>query len=267
MSDKLTEIMDWKRQEIASLIRPVSDRELERLGSRKDLHPFLMSGSLRVHPERLGVIAEIKRRSPSAGAIREDANAEDQAIKYVNADADALSVLTDQKFFGGRIQDLWDVVEMLERHSRKVPCLRKDFMVHPVQVVEAAEAGASAILIIVRALDDGTIRDLQHAAELAGMDSLFEVHNQEELDRALRFNPKMVGVNNRDLRRFVTDLSISETLIPQIPDGVIRVSESGIFTVEDAARVRAAGADAILVGQALMEQDDPTELLESFHSL
>ncbi|OPZ70954.1 MAG: Indole-3-glycerol phosphate synthase [Verrucomicrobia bacterium ADurb.Bin474] len=159
------------------------------------------------------------------------------------------------------------MVELLERHSRKVPCLRKDFMVHPVQVVEAAEAGASAILIIVRALDDGTIRDLQHAAELAGMDSLFEVHNQEELDRALRFNPKMVGVNNRDLRRFVTDLSISESLIPQIPDGVIRVSESGIFTVEDAARVRAAGADAILVGQALMEQDDPTELLESFHSL
>ena len=267
MNDRLAEIMDWKRQEVAPLIRPVSERELERLARRPDAEPFLFSKVLRKNSSRLSVISEIKRRSPSAGSIAEGISAEEQAIKYINAEADALSVLTDNKFFGGHIRDLWDVVELLTVHNRKIPCLRKDFMVHPVQVVEAVEAGASIILIIVRALSDDEIHALQDAATTVGLDCLFEVHTEGELERALKFDPKIVGVNNRDLSRFTTDLAITEALLPEIPKGIFKISESGIFEIEDAARARDAGADAVLIGQALMESDDPEAFIREIHNL
>lgn len=262
--DKLTEIMAAKRREIEDRIRPVRDRELERLAATRH-----QGGSFRkalALPDRLSVIAEIKRRSPSAGDIAPATlDAVEQARSYVNAEADCLSILTDTAYFGGRLQDLWDVVEFLECHNRRTPCLRKDFMVHPVQVVEAVEAGARCILIIVRALKDDEIKALRDAAGLAGLDALYEIHEERELERALRFDPAIVGVNNRDLKRFKTDLSVSEFLIPQIPDGIVTVSESGIFTPEDAARANACGADAILVGEALMKAEDPEELVRAFH--
>jgi indole-3-glycerol phosphate synthase len=138
-------------------------------------------------------------------------------------------------------------------------------MVHPVQVVEAAEAGARCILIIVRALSDDEIRALDYAARLAGLDALYEIHEAAELERALRFEPAIIGVNNRDLKRFKTDLAVSESLIPQIPDGIVRVSESGIFTPEDAERAHDCGADAILVGEALMNAEDCDDLMQAFH--
>jgi len=267
MSDRLTEIMEWKRREIAPLIRPISDRELERLAKRPDATPFLLSKVLKQNRKRLSVIAEIKRRSPSAGVIAEGISAEEQAIKYVNGEADALSVLTDEKFFGGHIKDLWEVVELLVQHNRQIPCLRKDFMVHPVQIVEAVEAGASVILIIVRALNDDEIKVLQDSATTVGLDCLFEIHTEAELERALKFNPKILGVNNRDLSKFTTDLAITETLFPMIPKGIFKVSESGIFDLEDAGRARDAGADAVLIGQALMEHEDPEEFIQSLHQL
>ena len=130
-------------------------------------------------------------------------------------------------------------------------------MVHPIQVSEAAERGARAILIIVRVLSNDEMKELREAADLAGLDCLYEVHEESELDRALPHNPEIIGVNNRDLTRFVTDLSISEDLIPQIPDNIVKVSESGILEPEDAWRVRDAGADAILCGEALMKAEDP----------
>ena len=139
-------------------------------------------------------------------------------------------------------------------------------MVHPIQVAEAAEAGARAILIIVRALEDDEIKALRGAADAAGLDSLYEIHEERELEKALRFDPKIIGVNNRDLKRFKTDLAVSESLIPQIPDGIVRISESGIFDPEDAERARACGADAILVGEALMRAEDPEALVEAFHN-
>jgi indole-3-glycerol phosphate synthase len=217
--------------------------------------------------DRLSVIAEIKRKSPSAGEISEASlNAVDQARKYINADADCLSILTDMDYFGGTLQDLWDIVEFLEVHKRKVPCLRKDFMVHPVQVVEAAEAGACCILIIVRALADDEIKALRDAAGLAGLDALYEIHEERELEKALKFDPKIIGVNNRDLKRFKTDLAVSELLIPQIPDDIIKISESGIFDIEDAERASECGADAILVGEALMRSEDTDRLIEAFHN-
>lgn len=254
MPDKLDEIMAAKRREIAPRLRPVRPAELARLGQiRSAAAPFI---KVLQRPDGLALIAEIKRRSPSAGAIAEQANAVEQARLYLNGQADALSVLTDGPYFGGSLRDLWDVVEFVEVHGRHTPCLRKDFMVHPLQVVEAAEAGARAILIIVRALADDEIKVLQEAAETAGLDCLFEVHDEPELAKALRFNPKIVGVNNRDLGRFVTDLSISERLLPQIPAGVVKVAESGIHSGEDAHRMLVAGANAVLVGESLMRADD-----------
>jgi indole-3-glycerol phosphate synthase len=145
-----------------------------------------------------------------------------------------------------------------------LPCLRKDFMFHPLQVLQARQAGASAILIIVRALIDEEIDALQHATTAAGLDALYEIHNEEELQRAVQHKARIIGVNNRDLAIFKTDLTLSERLIPLFPKNVIAVSESGIATPADAARVRAAGAHAVLVGEALMKTDDPASLIAAF---
>jgi indole-3-glycerol phosphate synthase len=259
--DKLAEIIAHKRQEIAARVRPVHERELARFGEIKRPGPTFAQAL--DQPGRLGVIAEIKRRSPSAGPIKAEADATEQARRYTNAGADAISVLTDEKYFGGTLRDLWDVVEFQVTTNRHVPCLRKDFMVHPLQVVEAAEAGACAILLIVRALDDDTIARLRDAAHLAGLDALFEIHDEPELERALRHDARLLGVNNRNLSTFQVDLAFSEQIIPQIPRHILAVSESGILTPEDAARVRAAGARAILVGEALMRADDPEQLLHA----
>lgn len=257
--DKLTEIMNWKRAEVARTARPVRDRELT-------IHARLRAGvpgfaDALARPDALAVIAEIKRKSPSAGVIAEAADAEEQARRYLNAGVDCLSVLTDEKFFGGTLKDLWEVTEFIEVHQRTIPCLRKDFMVHPVQVLEAAEAGARCILIIVRALARGEMEDLYRAATLAGLDAIFEVHTLEELEAALPLNPRIIGVNNRDLARFTTDLAITEEILPQVPPGILKISESGIFEQGDARRALEAGADAILVGEALMRIEDP-DLLE-----
>ncbi|HKK19472.1 MAG TPA: indole-3-glycerol phosphate synthase TrpC [Opitutales bacterium] len=262
--DKLSEIMAAKRQALAGSIRPVREKELERLGRMQCQGGSFLKALAR--KDRLSVIAEIKRKSPSAGEIAPDSlNAVEQARGYVNAEADCLSILTDKDYFGGSLQDLWDVVEFLECHQRKTPCLRKDFMVHPLQVAEAAEAGARCILIIVRALEKDEIKALRDAAGIAGLDILYEIHEERELEKALSFDPKIIGVNNRDLKRFKTDLAVSETLIPQIPDGIVKVSESGIFDPDDATRARECGADAILVGEALMKAQDPEGLMAAFH--
>jgi len=261
--DKLIEIMASKRAEIAPRIRPVSDRELDQAAGRSNLRPSFCQALS--HPEQLAVISEVKRRSPSAGDIATGASAIDQADLYVRAHADALSILTDEKYFGGSLNDLIQVVERFDASGIRTPCLRKDFMVHPIQILEAVEAGASAILIIVRALSDDEIKDLFNAATRAGLDSLFEVHSEPEIDRAIQAGARIIGVNNRDLTIFKTDLALSEKLIPQIPGDVVRISESGISTGEDAARVRAAGADAILVGEALMRAPSTADLIFDFH--
>jgi indole-3-glycerol phosphate synthase len=263
MSDKLTEIMAWKRREIAPLLRAVSETELARVNASLPRPPSLAE-ALKRSDGQLAVISEIKRRSPSAGEIKAGASAVDQAQRYRKAGADALSILTDQKYFGGTLDDLRQVTTQFRISQPAPPCLRKDFMVHPIQVLEAREAGASAILIIVRALDDNEIATLFTGAQAAGLDALFEIHQESELERALRHGAKIIGVNNRDLAIFKTDLGLSERLIPQFPSHIIAVSESGIFTADDAARARNAGAHAVLVGEALMKADDPAALLAEF---
>jgi indole-3-glycerol phosphate synthase len=262
--DKLTEIMERKRRDIANSIRPVRDHELTRFCPGE--HPRRLERALR-RETGLSVIAEIKRRSPSAGAIAETVEAAEQARIYYNAGTDAISVLTDTPYFGGSIRDLWDVTDLLGSRSDAPPILRKDFFIEPIQVLEAAEAGASVILIIVRALTDEQIQRLYAAANIAGLDAIFEVHTLAELERALKHNSRIVGVNNRDLTRFVTDLAISETLIPQIPEGCIRISESGIHSLQDAQRAWDCGSDAVLVGESLMKSEDPESFIAAMHTL
>jgi indole-3-glycerol phosphate synthase len=261
--DKLTEIIAHKRREIAPLLRPVFVEELAALHRELPKPPSFLQ-ALRRPDGRLAVIAEIKRRSPSAGAIRENASALDQAQRYQAAGASALSILTDEKYFGGSLADLQEVTTRFAQCPPALPCLRKDFMVHPIQVQQARAAGASAILIIVRALSDEEITALQHAATAAGLDVLYEIHDDAELKRAVQHKAKIIGVNNRDLALFHTDLALSERLLPRIPRHIVAVSESGIATAADAARARAAGAHAVLVGEALMRATDSAALIADF---
>ncbi len=265
MSDKLTEIMAWKRLEIAPFVRDVPAAELARLDASLPRPPSF-AAALRRADGKLAVISEIKRRSPSAGDIKAGASAVAQAVRYQSAGADALSVLTDEKFFGGTLDDLHDVTAHFRTTPPARPCIRKDFFVHPIQVLQARAAGASAILIIVRALTDEEMKTLAAAANAAGLDALFEIHAEPEIARALAHGARIIGVNNRDLSTFTTDLGLSERLIPLFPSYVTAVSESGIHTAADAARVRATGAHAVLVGEALMKAADPAALLSAFRS-
>lgn len=262
--DKLTEIMQWKRQEIAPLIREVNDSELATFHGQAQARGSFIEALKR--PDGLAVISEIKRKSPSAGQIKDLGPSTEQAEKYISAGADCLSILTDQKYFGGTLHDLEQVTSTYNAIGKGVPCLRKDFMVHPIQVLQAAQAGASAILIIVRALDGATMKALREAADLAGLDSLYEIHSESELDIAVEHDAQIIGVNNRDLAIFKTDLAFSENLIPKFPKHVVPISESGIWTQEDAIRVRACGAKAILVGEALMKAESTSKLIEQFHN-
>ena len=154
------------------------------------------------------------------------------------------------------------------RHNHTAtPCLRKDFFIHPIQVVQAANAGASAILIIVRALTNQEINALHHAADVAGLDAIFEIHDEADLERAISANARIIGVNNRNLATFATDLAVSEKLIPKIPPVLISIAESGISTPEDVNRIKAAGAHAVLIGQALMQHSDPETFIKQIHAL
>lgn len=261
--DKLAEIMAWKRKELAARVRPVRDSELSFFGAG-GLHPRRMENALR-RDKGLAVISEIKRRSPSAGDIALNRDAAEQARLYYNAGTDAISVLTDERFFGGHIRDLWNVNDLLGKRADAPPTLRKDFFVDRLQVLEAAEAGASCILIIVRALSDEEMAMLFEAAEAAHLDSIFEIHSAPEAERAVAAGARIIGVNNRDLSRFVTDIALSEAIIPDLPESCVTISESGIHSIEDAERAWRCGADAILVGEALMRMDDPEPFMQAIH--
>ncbi|PHX80185.1 MAG: indole-3-glycerol phosphate synthase [Opitutia bacterium] len=255
--------MDAKRREIAPFARAVTDTELAAFAGRHSTPGFRQSLLV---PGRLSVIAEVKRASPSVGQIRAAVDAVAQARTYAAAGADCLSVLTETKYFQGELKDLVQVVQDQASWARPLPCIRKDFMVHPYQVLEAAQAGARCILIIVRGLTDEEIVPIHRSAKLAGLDTLFEVHDEAELERALRHDPDMVGVNNRNLSTFQIDLSFAERVIPHMPKSVLKVAESGIKTAEDAARMRAAGAQALLVGESLMREPNPAALMKAMQT-
>lgn len=214
------------------------------------------AAALRTKP--IACIAEFKRRSPSAGWIREGADVAAVAPRYVEAGAAALSVLTDEPFFGGRLADLKRARDVVG-----VPLLRKDFVVDPYQIVEARAAGADAILLIVAALDDAQLASLSAEAERVGVDVLVEAHDEDEIERALRMGARLVGINHRDLRTFKMDMTLAERMRDRIPADRVVVAESGLRNADDVARMRRAGVDAILVGESLMRGEDPGAALRA----
>jgi indole-3-glycerol phosphate synthase/phosphoribosylanthranilate isomerase len=208
-------------------------------------------------PDRVNVIAEFKRRSPSRGMIRDDLTPVEAAQAYEVGGAAALSVLTEEQFFGGSLDDLKDA-----RAATLLPALQKDFVVDPYQVWEAWHAGADAVLLIVSALTDAELRTLHATAEEAGLDALVEVHDAEELRRALGVGARLIGVNNRDLRTMTVSLNTSFELAPLIPEGVVTVAESGIRGAADVRRLREAGYKAFLIGEHLLLANEPGAALE-----
>jgi indole-3-glycerol phosphate synthase len=249
---------------VSFLAKVAQQKELEvarlREGPLPDPHraPPVRSLLAALSTPGLAVIAEVKRGSPSEGALRADADAAAIARSYEAAGARAISVLTDGPHFGGSLADLAQV-----RGAVSVPVLRKDFLIDPIQVLEARTAGADAVLLIVAMLSDAQLQSLLAATRQTGMEALIEVHTQEELTRAVAADARILGVNSRDLSDLSIDLTRTETLLGQVPPGLVRVAESGIKTPADRDRVAAAGADAMLVGSALMSAPDPGAALEA----
>jgi indole-3-glycerol phosphate synthase len=204
----------------------------------------------------VAVIAEVKRRSPSAGSIREDLDPADRAARYARHGAAAISVLTDAPFFGGSIADLRAAVA-----RSRVPVLRKDFILDELQILEARAAGAAAVLLIVRALAPARLAALLAATQAAGLDALVEVHTRDEVSRALDAGARIVGVNSRDLDTFRIDTGAAWALLPSIPGAIVAVAESGMATEADVEAAARGGADAVLIGTALSAAADPDALL------
>lgn len=250
MSDILDKIAIYKREDVAvrKAARPTipTDGASPPRGFRAALE--------RAHgPGRLALIAEIKKASPSKGLIREDFDPPALAQAYEAGGAACLSILTDGPSFQGA-----DSYLSAARDAVALPCIRKDFLVDPWQVAESRSLGADAILVILAMVDDALAADLMSEARRLGMDALVEVHDEAEMARAGALGANLVGVNNRDLRTFIVDLAVTERLASAAPAGALLVTESGLFTAADAARLERAGASAMLVGESLMRQDDVT---------
>ena len=251
----LERILERKREEVAALLREPGEAALRSaLGEAPEPRGF--SRALHGAPVP-AVIAEFKRASPSKGWIRRHAKPAEVARAYASAGAAALSVLTDREFFAGSLDDL-----RAARAACALPVLRKDFTIAPVQLLEARAAGADAALLIVAALDDGALRDLYQTARELGLDVLVEVHDRAQLDRARAVGAELLGINNRDLRDFSTDVAVTRALLPHAPGSTI-VSESGVGDARVVAELTAEGVAAFLVGEALMRAPDPGEALRA----
>lgn len=248
MSDKLAEIIAHKKKEIEPLLLRADKLRYAAL-ERNEFRS--LASAIDLGGEKLGLIAEVKKASPSAGIIAEDFDPVMQAKKYALAGASAISVLTDEKYFGGRLEYLVKI-----RQEVEVPVLRKDFIVDEAQIFEASVAGADAILLIVAALDQDDLKRLLDCAFTYQLEVLMEVHDLRELERALETDVQIIGVNNRNLKTFEVDLKNTEKISEEVPEDIYFISESGIKTPEDAALVAGWGADAVLVGESLMRADD-----------
>jgi indole-3-glycerol phosphate synthase len=241
--NKLEEIIASKAVEVEKLKPHAAELRRQAL-LRNDFRPFrtaLQRGN------EVALIAEVKKASPSAGIIAADFNPLSQAREYARGGAHALSILTDEKYFHGHLSYLKQIREQVN-----LPLLRKDFIVHDLQVYESVVAGADAILLIVAGLDHEALHSLYDCAKACQLDVLVEVHDLAEMDRALELGADMIGINNRNLKSFTVDLATTEELAEEIPSDAVAISESGIKTADDVRRVRAAGINAVLVGETLM---------------
>lgn len=251
MTDKLAEICATKRVEVAARKAGASLAELDARAD-KQTPPRGFHAALEAQAAAgFALIAEIKQASPSKGLIRQNFHPADHARDYQAGGATCLSVLTDAPYFQGHEDYL-----IAARKACNLPVLRKDFMVDPWQVAEARAIGADAVLIIVAALDDLVMAEIEAAAFEAGMDVLVEVHNEAEMERAAGLKSRLIGINNRDLKRFVTDLGVTERLAPLAPEGALIVSESGIKSHADLIRLGGRGIRTFLIGECLMRMPD-----------
>lgn len=248
MSDRLSPIVERRRADVAAAR---VERPLAALRDALTGAPSARGFRRALAAPGLQVVAEIKRRSPSAGAIREDAQPAEMARRYQAAGAAALSILTEPHHFGGTLEDLIE-----GRAVVSLPVLRKDFTVDAYQLVEARVAGADAVLLIVAAVPD-RLADLRAEACALGLDVVVEVHDERELALALEIGADLIGINNRNLQDFSIDLATTERLRPRIPPGIVVIGESGIETRADMRRMVAAGVDAVLIGSSLMRSTDP----------
>jgi len=253
--DRLQKILEAKRVEIAKMAHR---KDLLRAGAlqRNDFRGF--RAAIDRGPGMLGLIAEVKKASPSAGVIAENFDPVQIALTYESAGANAISVLTDEPFFQGNLSFMTRV-----RAAVGLPVLRKDFILDEVQIYEAAFAGADAILLIVAALEQPQLEHLLAVATDFQLDVLVEVHTLEELDRALETDATIIGINNRNLATFQVDLKTTEELSEEVHEDIVLVSESGIKTPDDTRRVLESGCNAILVGETLMRADDVHAAVEA----
>jgi len=251
--NKLDEICATKREEVADRQLHATINQLDRRAEEQTAPRGFHAALAAKAGSGFALIAEIKKASPSKGLIRKSFYPSQHALSYEKGGAACLSVLTDAPYFQGHEDFL-----IQARAACTLPVLRKDFMVDPWQVAEARAIGADAILIIVAALDDGAMHEIEAAAIERKMDVLVEVHNEAEMERAARLKSRLIGVNNRDLKRFVTDLGVTERLAPLAPEGALLVGESGISSHADCQRLARSGVRTFLVGECLMREDDVT---------
>ena len=257
--DILTEIINYKKTEVDALLPRAAKLRAAAL-ERNDFKGF--RSALDLGADRISIIAEVKKASPSAGIIDPNFNATRQANMYIEGGAHCMSILTDEKYFKGHLSYLTRIAR-----NSPIPCLRKDFIIHEVQIYEAIVAGADAILLIVAALEPDQLNRLYNTARDLQLDVLVEVHNLPEMETALDLGADLIGINNRNLKTFKTDLNTTEQLADEVPNDVLLVSESGIKSIQDVQKVLNAGASSILVGETLMRANTPAEVIEAFTAL
>jgi len=253
MTDVLKKIIETKKTEVAQLKADMSLHELHHQAAAAPAPAGFAAALKAASVSGYGLIAELKKASPSKGLIRADFDIPSLARAYADGGASCLSVLTDKHYFQGD-----DAFLMAARTVSSLPVLRKDFMIDPVQIVHSRALGADCILLIMAALSDAQAQELEAAAHELGMDVLIEVHDRTELDRAIQLTSPLMGINNRNLKTMEISLQVGLDMLPRLPKDRIAIGESGLFTADDLALMAATGARCFLIGESLMRSDDVT---------